>query len=128
MPLKDFMTATASTYRRPVQDAKGKRGDHVLYLENVKVVPVMLPQASGQHNARQASGLDGTSVFSHGTYTESHEHDKEGAPVTEMPDIRASDLVVVNGITYSVKRAALEGITSMFGQTLYVYMDLDNNS
>lgn len=128
MPLSNFMTTTATTYRRPLPDATtGKRGNATIYLENVKITPVMLPSNARLFDARQAGGLDGTSVWNFETFTESHQHTKETVTITELPDIRQNDLITIDGIQYTVKRAAPEGITSSFGQTLNIYLDLDND-
>ena len=126
MSLKRLMTATAMTTRHPAPDVDGKIGTRTTWLENVKITPVMLASASGQHYARQASGFDGTSVYQYETYTESHEHTEDSSTVTQLPDIRQSDLLTVDGLTYVVKRAAIDTPTTSFGKTLYLYLDLDS--
>ncbi|MEO0595070.1 MAG: hypothetical protein AAF126_03070 [Chloroflexota bacterium] len=127
MTLSAFMTTTATTKRRSDPAAvTGIIGDHVAYLSGVKVTPVMLPSAKGEHNAMGVSGFDGTSVYSFETFTESHAHTKDGISVTELPDIRANDLITIDGIEYTVKQARRETLTSAFGATLYIYLSEDN--
>ncbi len=126
MSLKAMMTSTATTTRHPAPDMNGKIGARATWLEDVKVTPVMLASASGQHYARQASGFDGTSVYQYEAYTESHEHTEDSVTVTQLPDIRQSDLITIDGLTYVVKRAAIDTPTSSFGKTLYLYLDLDS--
>lgn len=124
MSLKTFMTTTASTTRLPAK-ASSKIGDPVTHLQNVKITPLMLPSATGQHMIREITGFDGTFVQFWETYTESHQHTDGGVTVTQIPDIVIGDYLVVSGVTYRVQWAKQQPATSSFGATLlmYVYED-----
>ena len=127
MPLRNFMTATATTQRRSAPDATtGKTGGHSTYLQNVLITPVMLAGAKGEHYTVGVSNMDGVFTYAYEAYTESHVHDKDSVEVSELPDIRENDLVAIDSITYVVKRAAIDTATSAFGQTLYLYLDENN--
>ena len=128
MPLANFMSAIATTERLPAPDGNGKIGARATWLEDVNVTPVMLnPEKSRTaQRATTVSGLPGVSVYVAETYTESHAHTKDGNPVTELPDIRENDLIIVDGDSYIVRRAAKDTVTSAFGNTLYIYLDEDN--
>lgn len=124
MPLLHFMTETATTQRRTAPSG-GIVGSYATYLEALKVMPVQLPSATGQHDTMSVSGLDNF-TFEFVTYTESHAHTKSSNPVTELPDIRENDKITIDSIAYTVKRAATESLTSGYGKTLYIYLDRDN--
>lgn len=124
MTLSTFMTATATTTRPPAISG-GKIGDPVTHLENVLVTPVMLSSATGQHNIRQAIGLEGSAVQVFECYTESHEHDDNSVTVTQMPDIKAGDRLAVGGVTYNVRWAEIQPATTSFAATLLLYLTED---
>lgn len=125
MPLRNFMTATATTERAPAM-VSGKKGDPVTHLESVKIQPPMLPSAQGQHNIRQAIGLDGSAIQVFETYTESHSHTDDSVTVNQLPDIEEGDRLIEGGVTYVVKWAEPQAGTSSFGKTLMIYMIRDN--
>lgn len=125
--LKHFMTATATTTRTPAVSGI-KVGDAVTHLENVKVTPVMLSSASGQHAIRQAIGLDGSAVQVFEAYTESHEHTDDSVTVTQVPDIREGDRIIIDGVTYNVRWSQRQTATTSYGQTLMIYMTEDKRA
>ena len=124
MPLRDFMTTTASTSRNPAMSS-GKKGDPVANLTNLKICSVMLSNATSLHAVRQAIGLEGSAVQVFETYTESHAHTDSGTPVTQMPDIKTGDRLIVGSITYTVRWCETQPATSSFGATLLVYLTED---
>jgi len=124
MPLRDFMTATASTTRLPAKSG-GKIGAPVTNLTNLLICPVMLSAMTGQHNLRAAMGLEGTAVQVFETYTEAHSHTDSGATVNQLPDIVAQDRLVVGSVTYLVRWAEIQPATSLFGATLLLYLTED---
>lgn len=126
MSLDCFMTATATTKRRPAPDVNNKIGDRTTYLENVKITPVMLPGAKGEHNSNGIGGGMDNFVYEYEAYTESHAHTKSSSPVTELPDIEENDLITIDSVSYTVRRAAIDTATSAFGKTLYLYLSEDN--
>lgn len=127
MTLSNMMTATATTTRLPLM-VSNKIGDPASNLSGVKITPVMLPSASGQHQVRQAIGLDGTAVQMFEAYTESHAHVDSTVPVTQMPDIVASDRLTVGGITYNVRWVEQQPATGSFGATLLMYLTEDKRA
>lgn len=124
MPLRNFMTQTASTTRLPNKSG-GKIGTPVTNLTNLRICPLMLPSATGQHMIRQITGFEGSHVQFWETYTESHQHTDSSVTVTQLPDIVQGDFLVVNGVTYTVEWTEQQPATSSFGATLllYVYED-----
>lgn len=127
MPLKDFMTTTATTKRLPAISG-GKRGDPVTHLEDVSITPVMLASATGTHAIRQAIGIEGTAIQVFEIYTESHEHTDDSSTVTQLPDIVVGDRVITGGVTYNVRWAEPQAATSSFGQTLIIYLTKDKTA
>lgn len=128
MPLRHMMTTTASTTRNPAISG-GKIGAPVTNLTNLKITPVMLPSATGQHAIRQLVGLDGTAVQVFEAYTESHTHTDSSVSVTQLPDIEAGDRLVVGSITYTVKWAEQQPATlAGFGVTLLLYLVEDKRA
>lgn len=121
MPLRNFMTTTASTTRNPALSG-GKIGAPTTNLTNLKICPLMMPSAMQQQSLRQTTGLEGAMVTFWETYTESHLHTDSGVQVTQMPDIMEGDRLVVDGVTYTVKRANQQSATSGFGKTLILYL------
>lgn len=126
MPLRDFMTQTASTKRHPAKEG-GKISAAVANLTNLLITPLMLPSASGQHAVRQVTGFEGTHVQFWETYTESHLHTDSGVAVTQLPDIVQGDFLVVSGVTYTVEWTEAQPATSGFGATLLLYVYEDKN-
>lgn len=123
MPLKDFMTATATTARGTM--SSGKRGDPTTHLQNVSITPPMLPSATGQHAIKQMIGLEGSAIQVWETYTESHQHTDNSVTVTQIPDIQVDDQLTVSGITYYIHWVEANSATSSFGKTLLIYMSQD---
>lgn len=126
--LRLMMTATATTERLPSPDGNNKIGARATWLEDVKVTPKMLNPEKGRtaQRATTVAGMSGVTVYVAETYTESHAHIKDGLPVTELPDIRENDLIIIDGESFIVRRAATDTYTSSFGNTLYIYLDEDN--
>lgn len=127
MSLSRMMTTTASTQRTPAMSG-GKKGDPVTHLQSVKITPVMLSSATGQHAIRQAIGLEGTAIQVFETYTQSHAHTDGGSPVTQIPDIVNGDRLVVGSVTYTVRWCEQQPATSGFGATLMVYITEDKRA
>lgn len=127
MPLRDFMTTTASTTRHPAISG-GKRSTPVTNLTNLKITPVMMSSNVGQHATRMAQGLPKAAVHRFETYTESHTHTDSGVSVTQLPDIREDDRLVVGSITYVVVEAEIQPATSGFGATLLIYLDEEKSA
>jgi len=121
MPLRDMMTATASTERRGAVSGS-KSGNMAANLASVLITPVMLSEQNGNHQIRQLLGVDGTAVQIFEAYTESHTHTDSSVSVTQMPDIIAGDRLIVGSITYSVKWAEIQPATFSFGATLIMYL------
>ena len=117
MPLRNFMTQTASTTRNPAP-AGSKVGEAVTNLTALKIMPLMLPDATSMHAIRQEMGLEGSDVQIWETYTESHAHTDSSVSVTQMPDIRKGDKLVIGSITYTVQWAKQQPATTSFGATL----------
>ena len=122
--LKKMMTATATTTRFGAMSS-GKRGTLSTHLESLKLTPVMLSSAQGQHQIRQAIGLEGTAVQVFETYTEAHAHTDDSVSVNQMPDIRTDDRIVVGGITYAVRWVEQQPATTSYGATLLIYLTED---
>lgn len=123
MTLSSMMTASATTKRLPAISS-GKRGAPTTYLESVRITPVMLSNTTGQHQIRQAIGVEApVQVFE--AYTESHTHSKNSSSVTELPDIVAGDQLVTGGTTYGVRWCEQQPATSSFGATLLIYLTED---
>jgi len=127
MSLSRMMTATATTTRLPAM-VNDKIGDPVAHLASVKITPVMLASTTGQHQIRQAIGLEGTAIQVFECYTESHLHTDGGVPVTQVPDIEAGDRLVVGSVTYEVLWAEQQPATSGFGATLMLYITEDKRA
>lgn len=130
MTLLSMMTATATTTRLPAM-ASDKIGDPVSNLSGVKIMPVMLPDSrgqSGQHQIRQAIGMDGTAIQIYETYTESHEHVDSTVTVTQMPDIIRGDRLTSDSVTYNVRWSEQQPGTVAFGATLLVYLTKDERA
>jgi hypothetical protein len=121
MPLVNFMTQTASTKRHPAM-ASGKIDAAVTNLTNLKICPLMLPSATGQHAIRELTGFNGANVQFWETYTESHDHTDSSVSVTQLPDIVQGDLLVVGSTTYVVEWIEQQPATSSFGATLLIYV------
>ncbi len=117
MPLRNFMTQTASTTRNPTK-AGGKVGAPVTNLTLLKIMPLVIPDATSMHAIRREIGLEGTAVQVYETFTESHAHTDSGTPVTQMPDIAIGDRLIVDSITYTVQWVKQQSQTSSFGRTL----------
>lgn len=124
MPLRNFMTTTASTTRHPAMSG-GKIGNPVTNLTNLKITPLMLMDTRSALSLQQAIGLEGTLGQIWETYTESHAHTDSSVAVTQLPDIVAGDKLVVDSVTYHVQWANRQPATTGFGATLilYVYED-----
>jgi hypothetical protein len=127
MTLLQFMTEITLTKRVP-SISGGKIGDPVTHLENVKVVPRQLFDTFGTHTVRAAIGLEGTAMQLFQTYTESHAHIDDSAPVTQVPDIISGDRLILDGVTYQVRFAEKQTLTISFGETLYLYITEDKRS
>ena len=117
MPLRNFMTQTASTTRHPAM-ASGKIGTPVANLTNLKITPLMLMDTQSAFSFTQSLGMTGTLGQLWETYSESHTHTDSGVSVTQYPDIVAGDKLVVDGVTYHVQWAGAQPATSGFGKTL----------
>jgi hypothetical protein len=120
MPLRNFMTASATTLRATI--SSGKIGAPSAYLTNVLVQPPQLPSAEGQHAVRTMIGLEGSAGQVFAIYTESHTHTQSGGSVTKVPDIEVDDQITVGGVTYYIHWAEVNSATSSFGQTLLIYV------
>lgn len=121
MPLRNFMTTTASTTRLPAKSG-GKVGAPVTNLTNLKITPLMLPDTRGSHAVRQAIGLEGTAVQFFETYTESHAHTDSSVSVTQLPDIVTGDRLVIGSTTYEVLWCEQQPATTSFPATLLIYV------
>lgn len=121
MPLRNFMTTTASTTRNPAKSG-GKVGAPATNLTNLKIMPLMLSDTRGLHQIRQAIGLQGTAVQLFETYTESHTHTDSSVSVTQLPDIVTGDRLVVGSITYEVLWCESQPATTSFPATLLIYV------
>lgn len=124
MTLSAMMTTTASTQRTPAI-ASGKIGDPVTNLQNVKITPVMFPDSRGQQEVRQAMGMEGTAIQVFECYTEPHTHIDSGVSVTQLPDIRSGDRLIIGSITYVVRLAESQPATTSFSATLILYITED---
>jgi hypothetical protein len=124
MPLRNFMTQTASTTRHPAMSS-GKIGTPTSNLTNLKITPLMLMDTRSALSLQQAIGMDGTLGQIWETYTESHAHTDSGVSVTQLPDIREGDKLVVDGVTYHVQWANRQPATSSYGATLIIYVYQD---
>ena len=127
MTLRQMMTTTASTTRPPAI-ASGKIGDPVTNLTNLKITPIMVSSAQGQHAIRQAIGLEGTAVQIFECYTEAHSHTDSSVVVNQMPDIEIGDRIVVGSITYNVRWAEIQPATFSYGATLLIYCTEDRRA
>lgn len=124
--LLNFMTETATTTRRPaVSDSDGAR---VTNLQAVKICAPMLANAVSAHQVRQMIGLEGTAIQIFETYTESHAHTDGGVSVTQVPDIRAGDLITIVGVTYAVRLCEQQPPTTSYGATLLIYITEDKRA
>lgn len=117
MPLRHMMTQTASTTRHPAPSG-GKVGNPVTNLTNLRITPLMLPDATSMHAIRHEIGLEGSDVQIYEAYSESHAHTDSSVAVTQMPDIRKGDKLVIGSITYTVQWAKQQPATTGFGATL----------
>lgn len=124
--LKSMLTVTASTERSTMSG--GKSSTPASNLTQLLITPVMLASNRGLQELRQAIGLEGSTVQLFECYTMSHTHQDGGSPVTQMPDIIFGDRLIVSGVTYIVKWAEIQNITSRFGQTLIIYLTKDKRS
>jgi hypothetical protein len=125
MPLRHFMTTTATVSRTPAVTS-GKIGDPVEHLTQVKIQPITLPMGRGQNAIRAAIGFgEGSAIQVFETYTEAHGHYDGGVYVEQVPDIRAGDTLTSGGKSYSVRFAEQQSATSSFGATLIIYMTED---
>ena len=122
MPLRHMMTQTASTTRHPATTAGGKRSTPVANLTNLKITPIMLSGATGQHAIRMAIGLDGAAIQVYETYTEAHAHTDSSVSVNQMPDIKVDDRLIVAGITYGIRWCEIQPATTSFGATMLIYI------
>lgn len=127
MTLTNMMTATATTTRLPAMSG-GKRGDPAANLSGVSITPVMLSDTRGQHQIRQAIGLDGTAAQVFEAYTQSHTHTDSSVEVTQMPDIVVGDRLTSNSVTYTVRWVEQQPATSSFGATLIMYLTEDKRA
>lgn len=125
MALRDMMTTTASTKRNAAMSGGKIPKTPVENLTNLLITPVMLSDMTGNHGFRQALGLEGSSVQLFEAYTESHTHTDGGVSVTQMPDIKNKDLLVVSGVNYLVRFAQIQPATYNFGATLLLYFVQD---
>lgn len=102
MTLRLIMTTIVTTQRQIM--ASGKRGNPTTHLENVKITPVQLPSADGQHSIRKAIGME-SSIVVYETYTETHSHTDNSVTVNQVPDIQEGDRLIVGSDTYLVRFA-----------------------
>lgn len=124
MTLSAFMTATATTQRMEAMTG-GKRGDLSAHLSGVKVTPPMLPSATGQHAIRSAIGLEGTAMQVWECFTQKHSHTDDSVSVNQVPDILKNDRITIDSVTYVVRWAKENSLTSGFGKTLLMYLTED---
>ena len=129
MPLRNFMTTTASTTRNPAISG-GKIGAPAANLTNLKICPLMLSNSQSQSAlmVRQAMGLEGTLTQIWETYTESHAHTDSSVSVTQMPDIRTGDRLVIGSTTYTVRLADQQPATTSFPATLIIFVTEDRDA
>jgi hypothetical protein len=73
-------------------------------------------------------GLEGTAIQIFETYTESHAHTDGGVSVTQVPDIRAGDLITIVGVTYAVRLCEQQPPTTSYGATLLIYITEDKRA
>jgi hypothetical protein len=92
-----FATTTASTTRSPTVSGSA-RGARSAYLEDLSIVPPM--PASSQ--TLEHSSLRGTAMELWETFVQSQAHTKSSTPVTELPDIREGDYLIVGSTEYGV--------------------------
>jgi hypothetical protein len=116
------MTTTATTQRQVM--ASGKRGNPTTHLEQVKITPVQLPSADGQHNIRKAIGMDTVAVV-YECYTETHEHTDNSVTVNQVPDIQEGDRLIVGSDTYLVRFAEPQPATLSTKSSLRIILVKD---
>lgn len=129
MPLRHMMTTTASTTRNPAISG-GKIGAPVTNLTGLKIAPLMLSNTQSQSAlmVRQAIGLEGTLTQIWETYTESHAHTDSGTSVTQLPDIKTGDRLVIDSTTYTVRLADQQPATTSFPVTLIIFVTDDRDA
>lgn len=119
----DFKTIQISTKRAPAMSGL-KKGNHVAHLSGVESSPLILSSAETTHRVMQALGLDGTAVKLWQLRLHKTPHVDDGVAVDQLPDVKESDLVVVDSVEYPVIYADTPHRFS-FGEILLVYVHLD---
>lgn len=104
--LTNMSTATYSTKRSPAKVA-GKTGDAVTNLTGVKSVPIMPLVATGVSGANipraPKVAVTGRVKDFWITAIEYQTHTDSGVPVTQVPDIKERDVLVVGSTDYKVR-------------------------
>lgn len=104
--LSEMATATYSTKRSPAQSSS-KVGASVTNLESVKFLPIM-PLVIGQSGGIPQTGNEavrGSVKDLWVTVAEYQEHTDSSTTVTQVPDIRPGDVLVVGSTDYFVRGA-----------------------
>lgn len=121
MPLRNWMTELATTTRDGAMIGE-KSGAVATHLENVKVMPVQLPDSQRVSSIRPAIGLAGGFVQEWESFTEKHQHTDNGIIVNQIPDILSGDMITIDSTTYKVRTAETNSLTSSFGKTLVLVL------
>lgn len=119
----DFKTILIDTKRYGEMDANDIVGDEdpETYLEDVESSPLILADKQIQQSVMKAAGIDGTQVQLWHLRLRKSSHSKDGTPVTELPDIKIGDWVIIGSKVYPVKWADTTHPFS-FGDILLIYV------
>lgn len=118
------LDATCTTQRRGAISGI-KTGDFAANLSACRIVSPMLLDAQTAQGVSKLIGLDSSSVQIFQCFSERHTHTDSATPVTQLPDIKASDTLTVGSIQYTVKWAEIWPSTISYGETLMMYLIKD---
>jgi len=121
-----FKTILVDTKRVPPKSG-GKVGDPVTHLQDVASSPLILPSQQSQQKIRAAIGLDGTAVQLWELRMNKSTHTDGMATVTQLPDVKVGDRVVIDNVNYNVEWADITHPFS-FGDVLLLYLTEDKRA
>lgn len=122
MAFGDMATTTASTKRAGAVTA-GKRAAPVTNLTGVKILPIM-PINTMRDAVQLRPGVEGQAIELLETYVEYQAHTDSGVAVTQIPDIKEGDILVVGSTEYEVRFVSGWPATNLTG---FLRISLEEN-
>ena len=122
--LTKMSTATYSTKRNPAMSSS-KRSVSVAKLSSVASVPIM-PAVAGQGAMTPmpiSDPIRGQQLDLYETYIEYQTHVDSSVTVTQLPDVKENDMVVVGSVNYKVRRVETWPATSSLLSYLRVLLE-----